>query len=206
MGSRLLAVVFWSFSSERNRLDSAAEALTASEKELAEVHATTYNRACSPTRTRECEFHYLIYIFLHLLSALRWGPLFTVGSTRPAGALARIASTKSTLTELQAELEAYASGACNPVKMEERLRAFVVLAPREAALPVRGTCKRIIPLVILPGSIMSTRSHRTFAPILELGSTMKNHANGIIRPETYIRTTPAASHATRYWQSTRTIF
>jgi hypothetical protein len=53
---------------------------------------------------------------------------------RRDAALARLAATKNTLTELQAELEAY--GACDPVKVEQKRRA-VVLA-REAALRHTG--------------------------------------------------------------------
>ena len=53
---------------------------------------------------------------------------------RRGAALARLASAKNSLTELQAELEAY--GACDPVKVEEKRRA--VMLAREAALRHTG--------------------------------------------------------------------
>ena len=49
-------------------------------------------------------------------------------------ALARLAAARSTLMELQDELEAY--GACDPVKVEEKRRAVVL--GREAALRHTG--------------------------------------------------------------------
>jgi hypothetical protein len=89
----------------QNRLDSAAEARAANEKQLAEVQAViTAERGARPE------------------------------SVDRNDALARLAVARSTLTELQAELEAY--GACDPVKVEEKRRA-VVLA-REAALRHTG--------------------------------------------------------------------
>ncbi|KAI0254123.1 Mnd1 family-domain-containing protein [Lactifluus subvellereus] len=97
---------FWSFPSQRgaimqNRLDAAREARAASEKQLAELQTTiAAERVARPE------------------------------SDQRATALARLATAKKTLTELQAELEAY--GACDPVKVEEKRRA--VMLAREAAL------------------------------------------------------------------------
>lgn len=70
---------------------------------------------------------------MHSLTSRPLSPLHLLQDRRDA-ALARLAATKSTLTELQAELEAY--GACDPVKVEQKRRA-VVLA-REAALRHTG--------------------------------------------------------------------
>jgi hypothetical protein len=92
----------------QNHLDSATETRAGNEKQLAEVQAViTAELAARPE------------------------------SEDRNAALARLVAARSTLTELQDELEAY--GACDPVKVEGKRRAIVLA--REAAL--RHTSKGI---------------------------------------------------------------
>ena len=108
----------------QNRLDAAREARAASEKQLAELQTAIATDRASAQRVS----------FSVLPPPFSFFPFFSLMQDQRATALARLATTKKTLTELQAELEAY--GACDPVKVEQKRRAGMLA--REAALRHTG--------------------------------------------------------------------